>query len=58
MINLGIEDLIEINPLKESWYQLCDHLAIRPITILTEENNLNIISRTMKKEFYHKDVRQ
>jgi hypothetical protein len=56
MINLGIEHLIEINPSKENWYQLCDYLSIKPITILTNENNINIISRTIKNEFYHKYI--
>jgi len=56
MINLGYENLIEINPLKEIWYQLCDHLAIKPITILNQNININILSRTIENEFYHKYV--
>ncbi len=46
MTNLGIEHLIEINSSKETWYQLCDHLATKPILFLTEETNINIFSRT------------
>jgi hypothetical protein len=49
MTNLGYEHLIEINPLKENWYQLCDHLSTKPITILNEQININIFSRTIKK---------
>jgi hypothetical protein len=56
MTNLGFEHLIEINPSKESWYQLCDHLATKPITMLTEQKNVNIISRTIENEFYHRYV--
>jgi len=56
MTNLGYEHLIEINPSKENWYQLCDHLSTKPITILNEQININIFSRTINNEFYHKYI--
>ena len=56
MTNLGFEHLIEMNPSKENWYELCDHLATKPITMINEGKNVNIIARTIKNEFYHKYV--
>jgi len=56
MTNLGFEHLLEINPSRETWYQLCDHLATKPLTMIIEEKNVNVISRTIKNEFYHKYV--
>jgi len=56
MTNLGYEHLIELNPSKENWYQLCDYLATKPITILNQQKNIHIFSRTIKNKFYHKYV--
>ncbi|CAF0984285.1 unnamed protein product [Didymodactylos carnosus] len=52
--NVGFEYLIELNPLNLTWYQLCDHLATKPVTLLSNVNNINIFARTVKNELYHK----